>query len=98
VPATRRNVFLDDIRKQADITVQFRRLVALARRDGYAIGIGHPHPTTLKALRVLLPTLKRDGIELVPVSRLVVMREERRFRLWQASLSPSQRDVKSLKR
>jgi hypothetical protein len=45
-------------------------LVALARKRGLAVGIAHPHPETLQALRALLPRLQADGIQFVTVNDL----------------------------
>jgi polysaccharide deacetylase 2 family uncharacterized protein YibQ len=70
VPAARRNVFLDND-AAADIDQQFKRLKALANRDGSAIGIGHPYPATLAYLEAKLPQLAREGYRLVPVSTIV---------------------------
>ena len=81
-----RDVFLDHAQDEAEITVQFRRLLALARRNGSAIGIGHPYPETLAVLARELPLLESEGIELVPASRLV--QQERSHDLWHASSSP----------
>lgn len=81
-----RDVFLDHVQDEAAITAQFRRLLALARRNGSAIGIGHPYPETLAVLARELPLLEAEGIELVPASRLV--EQERSHRLWHASSSP----------
>jgi len=85
---TRRNVFLDNVQTPQAVRRQFEQLIALARRHGAALGIGHPHPVTLAVLRDMLPTLQRRGIRLVPVSKLIRLKQERRIRLWQASLSP----------
>ena len=81
-----RDVFLDHVQDEVEITAQFRRLIELARRDGSAIGIGHPYPETLAVLARELPLLQGEGIELVPASRLV--EQERSHRLWHASSSP----------
>lgn len=81
-----RDVFLDHAQDEAEISAQFRRLIALARRDGSAIGIGHPYPETLAVLARELPLLEAEGIELVPASRLV--EQERSHSLWHASSSP----------
>jgi polysaccharide deacetylase 2 family uncharacterized protein YibQ len=81
-----RDVFLDHVQDEAEIETQFRRLLALARRNGSAIGIGHPYPETLAVLERELPLLAAAGIELVPASRLV--EQERSQRLWHASSSP----------
>jgi hypothetical protein len=44
----------------------------LALKRGYAIGIGHPHKTTVESLEKTLPELKKMGIEFVMVSELVI--------------------------
>lgn len=84
----RRDVFLDNIQQPAAVRRQFEELVRLARRHGTALAIGHPHPVTLAVLRQLLPTLQAQGIRLVPVSELIRLKQQRRIRVWQASLSP----------
>ena len=60
VKVIKRRVFLDDTQNEADIRKQFMRAVHLAQRDGSAIAIGHPHPTTVKVLQEMLPTLPAD--------------------------------------
>lgn len=72
VKAARRNVFLDNDPSADGLTRAFRRLLRLARRDGAAVGIGHPYPATLSFLEQMLPRLHAEGIELVDVSELVV--------------------------
>lgn len=71
VPAVRRNVFLDHERTPARLAAEFARLKRLARRDGYAVGIGHPYPETLGFLEQALPRLGDEGYRLVSVSDLV---------------------------
>lgn len=71
VPAARRDVFLDNEPTPEAIDAQFRRLVAEARRNGSAIGIGHPYPATLEYLREALGRLPEEGVALVPVRELV---------------------------
>ena len=53
------------IRKQLD------ELAETARKNGHAIGIGHPHPATISELRKWLAETGNKGIEVVPVSRLM---------------------------
>jgi polysaccharide deacetylase 2 family uncharacterized protein YibQ len=72
VPVVRRDVFLDNVAESDAIVQQIRRLAEKARRNGSAVGICHPYPETLKALREELPRLARQGIEFVPVSALLV--------------------------
>ncbi len=70
VKVIKRRVFLDDTQNEADIRRQFTRAVKLAQRDGSAIAIGHPHPTTVRVLQQMLPTLPAD-ITLVRPSQLL---------------------------
>ena len=66
-----RDVFLDDIEDEKEIIKQIELLINTARKEGRAIAIGHPRPSTIAALEKMLPALKSNGIEVVPVSRLV---------------------------
>ena len=70
VKVIKRKVFLDDTQNEADISMQFNRAVQLARRNGSAIAIGHPHPSTVRVLQQMLPTLPSD-ITLVRPSDLL---------------------------
>lgn len=70
VKVLKRNVFLDDTQNEADIRYQFQRAIKLAQRNGSAIAIGHPHPSTVRVLQQLLPTLPND-IKLVKLSQLL---------------------------
>jgi len=75
VPNLRRDVFLDNDQNPAAIARQFSRLLALARRRGSAVAIGHPHPATLRFLEQRLPQLREEGIELVSVSHLIQLKQ-----------------------
>lgn len=66
-----RDVFLDNEQDVERIAAEIRHLVGVARRQGEAIGICHPYPETLEALRREADALKQSGVEIVPVSRLV---------------------------
>ena len=72
VPCAFRNVpFLDDVQEVGAIRRQLDLAVKDARERGYAVAIGHPHPTTLRALAEFLPQAEAQGIHLVHVSDLV---------------------------
>jgi len=72
VPAIRRDVFLDnESDRPAKIRKQFDELTRVAKQNGRAIGIGHPHPATIAELRKWLAKIDDEGIEIVPVSALV---------------------------
>jgi uncharacterized protein len=70
LPSTRRHIFLDNDQDPDLILHQLAKLIALARRQGTAIGIGHPYPATLAALSRCRETFCRD-IEVVGVHQLV---------------------------
>lgn len=73
VPAVRRDVFLDHDTSEAAIAGEVARLIRLARRQGHALAIAHPHPQTLAALRALPQQLRERGVELVAPSALLGM-------------------------
>lgn len=87
VPSVSRDVFLDAELSPAGVKREFARLLDLAKRNGSALGIGHPHPATLALLKQELTRLSAHGVKLVPVSRLV-QRQQARDSQWRASLSP----------
>lgn len=91
-----RDVFLDNQQDPEYVRSQLMRLIAKARQEGTAIGIGHPHPATLAVLAEELPRLADRGIQLVPVSKLV--ETQRSPNLWHASSSPLQTVAKNSKR
>jgi len=71
LPATRRDVFLDNIPTRAAIDKEFQRWKKLAREHGSAVAIGHPYPATLSYLESALSGLASEGIELVSVEELL---------------------------
>lgn len=77
VPSARRDVFLDNERNLFAIDQQFKILLSKARKNGSAIGIGHPYPETIEYLRLMAPGLEIQGIEVVPVSTLLSMQVQR---------------------
>lgn len=72
IPTITRNVFLDNKREHRAIKREFTRAIHIAKRQGHALVIGHPHRQTIEVLRDMLPVLAEHNIELVPVSELIV--------------------------
>ena len=66
-----RDVFLDNRADVAYTEGQLREAVAIAKRQGSAIAIGHPRPTTLEAVRAMVPELRAEGVDFVLVRDLV---------------------------
>lgn len=75
LPSIRRDIFLDNRRDPAFIAGQFELLIQRARENGTAIAIGHPHPETMAFLEANLDRLEALGIELLPVSELIMRRQ-----------------------
>lgn len=73
LPSTRRDIFLDYA--PGKIKQQFQEMIDKARRDGSVVAIAHPHAETIAFLEEHLGELKQQGIELVPISRLIALRE-----------------------
>ena len=67
-----RDIFLDNERDFQAINEQMNKALAVAKRKGSAIVIGHPYPETVAYLQFVLPLIEKAGIELVPVSALLV--------------------------
>lgn len=68
LPLAARDVFLDHEQTPAFLAQALARTEAIARQNGVAIAIGHPHDVTAAALEAWLPTLEKKGFQLVPVS------------------------------
>ena len=80
VKNSRRNVFLDN--HHGDLSLidkQIDELIQIAHKKGVAVGIGHPYPETIAALKKRLPELKAIGISLVPVSELLNSADESKW-------------------
>ena len=71
MPYAERNIFLDDDDALAAIQARLRDTEKTARRQGYAVAIGHPREETLKALEAWLPAVEQRGFALVPVSAII---------------------------
>jgi polysaccharide deacetylase 2 family uncharacterized protein YibQ len=74
VPATRRDVLLDDDGRPEEMRRQWAAAIALAKERGEAVLLCHAHRETRKALLELLPQLRREGIRPVTVEELLSTR------------------------
>ncbi len=86
IPNSERNVFLDNDPDPDAVRGKVRELVAMARRHGTALGIGHPYPATLEVLVDELHALGDRGVRLIPVARLIELQNDRHL-VWQTSSS-----------
>ena len=70
VPSVSRRVFLDDVATEVEVSKALEELIARARAEGSAVGLGHPYAATLSVLERELPGLEVRGVKLVPVGDL----------------------------
>lgn len=74
LPFAERDVFIDHIQTEKFVRKQLKLLIKRARKQGYAIGIAHPHPVTLKVLKEMLPELK-EAVYLTHASEVVAFQQ-----------------------
>jgi len=60
IRALRRDVFLDNLQEPSYIKAQWKRLLEVARRKGFAVGIAHARWITMETLPELLASLPRE--------------------------------------
>ena len=65
-----RKIFLDNLEEPQAIEQKLLELCRTAHEQGFAIGIGHPYPETIRALQEKLDELGEKNCELAPVSEL----------------------------
>ncbi|MBX3501013.1 MAG: divergent polysaccharide deacetylase family protein [Alphaproteobacteria bacterium] len=71
MPNVDRHVFLDDVMAIDAVRRQLAETEVLARRQGFAVAIGHPHDVTIQALAEWLPGLSGKGFVLGPISAAI---------------------------
>ncbi|CAO3418931.1 divergent polysaccharide deacetylase family protein [Azospirillum argentinense] len=71
MPFAGRDIFLDNEMTVSAVRGQLAKTEQVARRQGYAIAIGHPHDATIDALASWMPEVQKRGFVLVPVSAVV---------------------------
>ncbi|WP_428242815.1 divergent polysaccharide deacetylase family protein [Gynuella sp.] len=72
-PYATRTVFLDNDLDPQSLDRQFEILMEKARKNGHAIAIAHPHPETLRFLRMRLPLAQQyEPVTFVYVDKLLL--------------------------
>lgn len=71
LPHAARDVFLDNDPTPAAVRARLDEAERFARRDGTALAIGHPYPSTLAVLAEWLPGARTRGVELVTARELI---------------------------
>ncbi len=78
VPSVKRDIFLDHVQTESFVRKQIRELIRKAKIQGRAVAIGHPYPVTLKVLREEALLFEKEGIEVVPLSRIIYESEKKK--------------------
>ncbi len=92
IPNLVRDYFLDPDNEENTMRQQFSRFIKKVNQRGYALAIAHPYPKTIKFLKQHLAELKEQGIQLIPVSRLIPMSRE----ISQRNLENKSREIKNV--
>lgn len=71
VPYLTRDIFLDHKQNKKYIRQQFKELIKVAKRNGSALGIGHPHISTIEVLSELLQNVDKYGVRFVSIKLLL---------------------------
>jgi len=71
VPYLTRDIFLDHKQDRASIRKQFKELIRIAKRNGSALGIGHPHMSTIEVLSEVLQDVNKYGVKFVSIKALL---------------------------
>ncbi len=71
IPHAARDVFIDNNPTPGAIQQMLGAAERLARKRGYALAIGHPHPATLAVLERWLPEAERRGLRIVRAQDLI---------------------------
>lgn len=71
VPYLTRDVFLDHKQGPKYVREQFKELIKTAKRNGSALGIGHPHIETIEVLADVLQDVEKYGVKFVSIKSLI---------------------------
>ncbi len=70
IPFGKRDVFLDHFQTREAVLRQIKKLIKIAQKKGFAIGIGHPYSVTCDAINESIPELEAK-VDLVFASDII---------------------------
>ena len=77
IPFLKRDIFLDNNTDLEYITKKFFELITLAKKEGTALAIAHPHSNTIKTLSEFLQDIDAYGVKLIGVKSLIKIRNNK---------------------
>ncbi len=76
VPVLRRDVFIDnDYKNTLEILKQLKQAERIAKKNGHAIAIGHPHKSTVEVLHTWIKEAEDRGFDIVPISQILALKK-----------------------
>ncbi|WP_052742136.1 divergent polysaccharide deacetylase family protein [Kiloniella litopenaei] len=76
VPVLRRDVFIDnDYKDTLEILKQLKQAERIAKKNGHAIAIGHPHKSTVEVLHSWIKDAEARGFDIVPISQIMALKK-----------------------
>lgn len=76
IPVLTRGVFLDHIDEKSEIIREVGRVKDLALKKGSAIAIGHYRKNTLEVLSKEIPTIEKDGFEIITLKQMLKVHQD----------------------
>jgi polysaccharide deacetylase 2 family uncharacterized protein YibQ len=71
LPVLKRDVFLDTAQTATSVAARLAELEGLARANGYAVAIGHPHDVTLDVIESWIPHARATGLRFITAAELM---------------------------
>ncbi|HKM16659.1 MAG: divergent polysaccharide deacetylase family protein [Firmicutes bacterium] len=75
IPYAVNSLFIDNVNEVEAVKTQLRRIIQQAGRTGSAVAIGHVRSATVAAVWEMIPEIVAAGIDLVPVSQVLIYPE-----------------------
>ena len=76
IPFLSRDIFLDNKKDLDYITSKFYELIEIAKKEGTALAIAHPHFNTIEILKKFLDDIDKYGVKLVSIKTLVEIKNQ----------------------
>ncbi len=82
------DILIDETPDEAHIKASLQKLLEMAKKQYFTIGILRPYPSSLETLQEWLPELEKQHIELVPLS-VIARRKYREFEIHEDEAAPA---------
>ena len=76
IPFLSRDIFLDNKKDLDYIASKFYELIEIAKKEGTALAIAHPHFNTIEILKKFLDDIDKYGVKLVSIKTLVEIKNQ----------------------